>query len=347
MIIREIKNKEEWENFFRFIPEKTFLQSWNWGEFQQSLGRKIWRLGAYQNNQLKGIGLVFKSPIIQAGKYQKGFLFCPHGPLILEDNIASAEIILKAFVEKLKVLAKEEKVIFLRLAPLWKNTKENQNLFHQLGFRKAPLFLHPELTWQLNLQSSEEKLLQQMRKTTRYLIRKGLNWPGLEIRQGTSRKDINYFWQLYQETASRHHFVPFSKHYLQQEVLSFKKDKEIIIFSAFLKNELLASAIILFWQGIAFYHHGASSSKQPKVPAAYLIQWRAIQEAKKRQSKIYNFWGIAPSINKQHPWGGLTLFKQGFGGQAKEYLPTQDLALSWLYWPNWLLEKARRRKRRV
>ena len=86
MIIREIENKNEWEDFLQLVPEKTFLQSWNWGEFQKALGKKIWRLGIYKNNQLKGVGLVFKSPIIQLRKYQRNFLFCPHGPLILEKN---------------------------------------------------------------------------------------------------------------------------------------------------------------------------------------------------------------------------------------------------------------------
>ena len=48
MEIREIKDKKIWEDFLSRCEEKTFLQSWNWGEFQKMTGDKIWRLGVYQ-----------------------------------------------------------------------------------------------------------------------------------------------------------------------------------------------------------------------------------------------------------------------------------------------------------
>ena len=347
IIIRKIENKEEWENFLHLVPEKTFLQSWDWGEFQKSTGKKIWRLGIFKNNKLLGEGLIIKNPIIKLGQYQRNFLFCPHGPVVLDNDLNFRRILLKAFLKKLNVLAKEEKAVFIRLAPFWPATPNDQLLWRSLGLRTAPMFIHPELTWELNLQQSEEALLQKMRKTTRYLIKKSLKWPGLEVKQGTSSEDLEFFWQLYQETVTRHHFIPFSKHYLEKEISSFRNSQEISIFSAFERKKLLASAIVIFWQGIAFYHHGASSSQNTKIPAAYFLQWKIIQEAQKRNCQIYNFWGIAPSISSHHPWGGLTLFKQGFGGQAKLYVKTQDRPLSWYYWLNWLIEKTRRMLRKV
>jgi len=347
MTIKRIRQKKKWEEFLQQSSEKTFLQSWNWGEFQRSQGRKIWRLGIYEQDVLQGISLVIKNPVVKIGKYEKSFLFCPHGPIILKEGAELKKELLTALLEELRILARKEKTIFIRLAPLWKPTTQHQTLFAALGFRKAPMFIHPELTWQLPLSLSEEELLRQMRKTTRYLIKKGLNWPQLEVRQGTNQKDLENFWQLYQETTIRHHFSPFSKNYLNKEILAFQKDHEIAIFSTWLNGQLLASAIIVFWQGIAFYHHGASSMKHPEVPAAYLLQWKVIQEAKKRKCSLYNFWGIASGYSKHHPWGGLTLFKRGFGGEEKAYLATQDLALSWFYWLNWLIEKKRRLKRKV
>lgn len=347
MTIKRIKQKKEWEEFLQQGSKKTFLQSWNWGEFQRSQGRKIWRLGIYEQGILQGISLVIKNPVIKVGKYEKSFLFCPHGPIILKERAELKKELLVILLKELRFLARKEKAIFIRLAPLWKPTFQHQAIFAALGFRKAPMFIHPELTWQLPLSLSEEELLRQMRKTTRYLIKKGLNWPQLKVDQGISQKDLENFWRLYQETTIRHHFSPFSENYLKKEILALQKDNEISIFSAWLNNQLLASAIIVFWQGIAFYHHGASSMKHPEVPAAYLLQWKVIQEAKKRKCSLYNFWGIAPSNSKRHPWKGLTLFKRGFGGEEKAYLATQDLALSWFYWLNWLIEKKRRLERKV
>src|SRR3989339_372699 len=41
MQIKEINNKEEWEEFLHNCAEKTFLQSWNWGEFNLAMKNKI------------------------------------------------------------------------------------------------------------------------------------------------------------------------------------------------------------------------------------------------------------------------------------------------------------------
>jgi len=59
-------------------------------------------------------------------------------------------------------------------------------------------------------------------------------------------------------------------------------------------NEIVAGGIFVFWQGIGFYHHGASSLKYPKIPVSHLMLWEAIKEAKNRGCQKFNFWGIAP-----------------------------------------------------
>jgi hypothetical protein len=35
MVIREINDKKQWNSFFERCHEKTFCQSWNWGEFNK------------------------------------------------------------------------------------------------------------------------------------------------------------------------------------------------------------------------------------------------------------------------------------------------------------------------
>ena len=106
----------------------------------------------------------------------------------------------------------------------------------------------------------------------------------------------------------------------------------------------------MFWNYIGFYHHGASSLKYPKIPASYLLMWKAIEEAKERGCKKFNFWGTAPisetgGYDKKHPWAGLTLFKMGFGGHSKKYTKTQDFIISPRYWLSFIFEKMRKIKR--
>lgn len=323
MILKEINEKTVWEDFLGKIEEKTFLQSWNWGEFQKELGNKIWRFGVYEK-ELIGVSLVVKI------KARRGtFLFLPHGPLCLEKK----KEVLSLIIEKLK----KEKVDFIRIAPLWEESKKT--IFKD--FRPAPIHMHPEITWVLDITPSEEKLLIGMRKTTRYLIKQGIKNGDLEI---SKSKDIKTFNDLYLKVAKRHNFVPFSLEFLKKQFSIFSSDNQIEMFLGKYKDEVLASAIVVYWQDKAFYHHGATAVS--KIPASYLLQWEAIKEAKKRGCKEYNFWGVVPEeASRNHPWRGLTLFKKGFGGCMKKYVKTQDLVLNKKYWINWTIEKIRHRKR--
>lgn len=338
MQIREITNKDNWEDFLLGIQEKTFLNCWNWGEFQKKQGEKIWRLGTYDNEQLISVALVIKV------KARRGtFLFIPHGPTLKKPD--SLDLLLK----RLKEIAKQERAKFIRIAPIWERNKENIKIFKDLGFKNAPTHMHPELTWELDISPSEEYLLKNMRKTTRYLIGRAIKDKEIEVIKSYDINDLKEFDKIYKETAKRHHFTPFPVDYLKNQFSCFSPDNQIVIYLGKYRNKVISSAVMVYWQGIGFYHHGASLSKynNNKVPVSYLMQWEAIKEAKNRGCNKYNFWGIAPNNNKNHPWAGLSLFKRGFGGYKKEYVKTQDLALSLNYYLTYAIEKIRKLKRRL
>ena len=108
------------------------------------------------------------------------------------------------------------------------------------------------------------------------------------------------------------------------------------------------AAFIIFYGQEAVYHYGASTDEGRKYPGAYLIQWEAIREAKKRGMKAYNFWGVAPESEKDHRFSGLSLFKRGFGGSDVKYLQAQDLVIDKnRYLINFWIEKVRRKLRRA
>jgi lipid II:glycine glycyltransferase (peptidoglycan interpeptide bridge formation enzyme) len=331
MEIREIENKEIWEKFLLNYEEKTFLDSWNWGDFQKKIEDKVWRLGIYNNQELKGVALVVKV------KARRGtFLFVPHGPI-------GEKEILPVLVNKLKELARKERACFIRIASIW--NKENTKLFKNLGFKDAPIHMHPELTWELDITYEEEEILRGMRKTTRYLIKQAYKNEDIEIIKSTDINDLEKFDQVYEKTALRHNFVPFSLDYVKKQFSCFSADNQIMIFLGKYKGIIVSSAVIVYWQNNGFYHHGASISKYNKIPVSYLMQWEAIKEAKERGCRKYNFWGIAPEDNKNHPWAGLSLFKKGFGGYSKEYVKTQDLPISVRYWFTYVFERIRKIKR--
>jgi len=83
--IKEINNKEAWENFLLKCQEKTFLQSWNWGNFNERMGNKIWKLGIYEiaNDKLQMANLLGITLVIKISAKRGTFLFIPHGPAII------------------------------------------------------------------------------------------------------------------------------------------------------------------------------------------------------------------------------------------------------------------------
>ncbi len=268
------------------------------------------------------------------------FLLVPHGPVTHTENYKE---IVGALKDKLKELAKEEKVDFIRISPIWHSTDENEKIFKDLGFRLRALHTHPESSWKLDIIPSEDQLLSGMRKTTRYLLRQAVEKNKVEVYQTFDIKDIEIFNQMHIEVVKQQKFVPFTLGYFQKEFNAFLGDNQIALFFAKYDGKIIAASYGIFWSGMAFYHHAALLPEYRKIPAAALLQWEAVKEAKRRGCKIYDFWGYAdPVKNPKHPYAGPTLFKMGFGGYKDEYIKTQDFIISQKYWINYIIETIRK-----
>ncbi|MBI5457910.1 peptidoglycan bridge formation glycyltransferase FemA/FemB family protein [Candidatus Kaiserbacteria bacterium] len=337
--VRPIDDEATWENFLRAEKPHSFLQSWKWAQHYEHTGSKIFRAGVYRGETLAAVAL-----FIKIGARRGTFLVCPHGPVI--SGAADEESALSALARYCTHIAREEKCDFIRFCPLSEANDANRAMYGRLGFRDAPIHMHPELSWMLDITKPEDVLLKEMRKTTRYLIKK-MEKEGVEIIQSSDPADMEKFASVYAATVQRQQFTPFSKEYLKTEFELFSRDGEAVFFFGKYRGELIAAAIIIFYNGQAFYHHSGSLQKFDDINASYLLQWRVIQEAKKRGCTLYNFWGIAPDNKPQHAWAGLSLFKKGFGGFAEAYLHAQDMPLTAKYWLNYVIETARRMRRRL
>jgi lipid II:glycine glycyltransferase (peptidoglycan interpeptide bridge formation enzyme) len=346
MDVKEITQKEVWESFLLECEEKTFLQSWNWGEFQKRMSSKIWRFGVFTGDIIEGVCLVSKISA-KRGTY----LLVQHGPVTktAEWKIKDGKDkkILSALLEKLKEIEKQKKTSFIRISPIFPEIEENKKIFKDLKFRKAPMHANAyEATWKLDITPSQDDLMKNMRKTTRYLVRQAMKNPDISIEKSEKLNDADTYKSLNAEVAKRQNFTPFSDKYIENEFDLFSADGQACWFFGKYKNDLAAAALVVFWQGIGFYHQAASISKYSKLSIPYLLQWEAIKEAKGRGCKIYDFWGYAdPQKFPKHPWAGPTLFKMGFGGYNKDYVKTQDFPLSKKYWIIYLFENLRKRRR--
>ena len=342
----------EWDAFLTRQVFRPFLQGWTIGQVYQEIGQEPVRVIAKENNDTQAVcfGHVVHA---KRGKH----LSIPYGP-ILDDALTEKQktIILLQLIDALKIEARRLDCTFLRISPFWHQGKG----IHIASAVPSPLHLLAEHIWYLPLTTdawgghqgnelpeaiAEETLLKNMRKTTRNLIRRAER-DGVTITASANPiADLHFFIELHDETRKRHGFTAYSDQFFQAQVRHFSQRNELTLYLAHFEEKVIAASIHMHAYGETSYHHGASSSAYQKIPSSYLLQWTAIRDAIKRGDTIYNFWGIAPEEQKNHPFAGVTLFKTGFGGMALPLVHCMDIPLSKRYWLTYAFETIRKWRR--
>jgi len=332
-----IKDKATWDGYLLSNNPKSFLQSWNWGETNKIVGHKVFRFGYFQGRKLLGV-----SQIIEERARRGPYFVIPAGPFIDWKNTKLVNITLK----NIKDLAGKEKVWFVRIRPEVEDGEKIRMFFKKLGFLPAPMHLHGENTLVVDIQGTEEQILANMRKNTRYSIRKSLK-ENLVCEIYNTSKRINVLTKLQKETVERHKFVGFKQSLFKAQLDTFGQDKQAALFVCRKGGQDLVAAIIIFYGDCAYYHHSGSSEKSRKTEASYFLQWSVINEARRRGCKYYNLWGIAPDDNPHHRFAGVTIFKKGFGGKRIDWLHAQDLPITPMYSLTRTFETVRKKMRRL
>ncbi|OIO20251.1 MAG: hypothetical protein CO029_04885 [Candidatus Magasanikbacteria bacterium CG_4_9_14_0_2_um_filter_41_10] len=335
--IKKIVEKSQWDTFVKKQTYSPFVQSYKYGEFYRELGETYWIVGVYQSDVLVGGSLV-----LTVHAKRGNFFYLPYGPILDYTDIT----MVAEFFSYLSRGAKKEHMDFIRVSPLLSDTEEGRAVLEKQGFRPAPMHVLAENSWLLDLSQTEEQLLSHMKKNHRNLIKR-CEREGVVVEANTDSQTLDILHTMLDETEKRHNFTRFSRSYINSEFDQFAEESEALVYISTLPNGTHdAVAIIMFYGNMAVYRHSASKNIDKKLPTSYLIQWRVIQEAKKRGMRWYNFWGVEPiGAGPSHPFSGIGHFKRGFGGFQEDLLHCQDLPITKKYWVNWIVETIRKKKR--
>ena len=332
--------KLEWNEIFRFGIYK-WGKSWKLkGESVVNDCNRSLPDSLLKDSEWQLIWLVF---LILFRAKRGTFLFCPHWPLIKNKYFET----LNSIKPQLEKLAKENWADFLRLNSISQNTKENKNSYKEIWFIDAPMHLHAEDTHLMDLTLSEEELLANLRKTTRYVVNRAKKeW--VEIKVDNSNEALKKLVEMHFAHAKRSNwkntYWAFSPTYIKNLVKVFWENCTVIRADFNGHTEAILMTI-RFWETCVYYIW-ASEIRNPKFSPAYLLQWSAILKAKEEGCKIYNFWGVSPDSNPKHPIQGVSLFKRWFWGFDYSLLHAQDLVFNPLkYSFTYLIESFRRIKR--
>ncbi len=335
--------KMTWKKVLATWPEANFLQSPEWAKVNEMMGYKV------ITEDFNGVGWCMM--IVKNAKRGR-YLEIGGGPLIDWADMG----VVRAVFDRIKTIARMEKCVFIRMRPQLRAVRRNTDLMGDLGFKKAPMHLHAEHTVIIDLEKSEEELLKNMRRQTRYEVRRA-DKLGIKVESGNSESLFEEFHQVQAETAARQNFVPPNLKMLMAEREGFGSAAKI--YRAYLevedelnpkktKKDPIAYGLILECGEEGEYFEAASTSLNSKLPGAYALQWQVMRDLKQEGYKRYNLWGIAPKGAKKHRYAGVTTFKTGFGGEVVEFVPAMDFVVKkGRYVLNWLVEKIRSKKRHL
>lgn len=333
----QINNDERnklWSKIQQSYPEANFLQSPAWAKANELIGHKV--IIKTETEPLGWCLMIVKNA--KRGRY----LEVPGGPLI---NWQDQQVVQRIFAE-IRSVAQQESCVFVRFRPQLRQSTENEQLIATLGCRPAPMHLHAEHTVMVNLAKPTEDILGEMRRQTRYEVRRATKL-GIKVETGRDAELLQEFHQVQVATAERQHFVPPDFDTLVAEREAFGENLRIYVAKT-TEGEPIAYGLFLMDGDEAEYFEAASTELHRKLPGAYALLWQAIQDFQKLGIKRLNLWGIAPAGQKNHRYAGVTTFKTGFGGEVVEFIPAQDIVIKRLrYLLNLTVEKIRKKKRHL
>ena len=322
-----------WRKILEKYPESNFLQSPLWAETNRLIGHEI--VVETFNDKAMFLGIIKNA---KRGRY----LEIPGGPLVDWED----KQLVKNIFNRIQKIAKEKKCVFVRFRPQILNTEKNQQLLENLNLVDAPMHLHAQDTVILDLEKTEEELLADLRRQTRYEVRraKKLN---IKVKEEANTETLKEFHKVQVETAHRQNFIPPNEKTLLSEYEAFKENLKLYV--ARTEDEKpIAYGLVLIFGNEAEYFEAASTELNRKLPGAYALLWAAIKDLKKLGLKRFNLWGIAPPNQPDHRYAGVTTFKTGFGGKIIEFIPAKDLVINPIkYKINVIIETARKKKRKL
>lgn len=312
--------QNEWEKLVNKNPYSGYMQSFWWQEFQNLIGWETYKIGIFEKNKLLGGAIIAKYSYFK----NKSIIYIPEGPVLpYEKPIAEKMFhLLIAEIDKIADLdgSNDRKpTSHLSIEP-----KLSFVPFFFSRFQKAKTDRQPINNLIMDLRLSKKHLLKQMKPKARYNI-KVAQKHGVNIIQTSPEEGLKDFLKLY---CSFNKIIPSDKkdkHYFERLIYILSRNKNGNFFFARYKNQILSSALVIYFGNTATYLFGASSKKFSFTMSPYLLHFTIMQHAKKTGYKWYDWYGLSPDENNvNHPWYGFSVFKKKFGGQQINYIGAYD-----------------------
>jgi len=317
VILKKLSNSDrlEWDLLTQSSHHGCFMQSWAWANFRELDGYQTFRYGLFNEfHQLVG-GCIF---YLYPQRSSANIIFAPSAPILPPNREMEGMQLLLIEAEKLaKDVDQSGGAIALRIEPLLfiRSKWIDQN------FTRSPADLMPSQTLWIDLQQSEAELLADMHSKGRYNLRLS-GRHGVETVFSSDDESIPFFFDLFCETADRQGFLSESYGFFIKLCQTLFREGMAEIGFAKYKDEILVAILLVYWGDRCIYLYGGRSDRDQQVMPAYALHWAAIQRAKQRGCKIYDFYGYSEDLN--HAYYKFSRFKRQFGGKVIKTIGAYD-----------------------
>lgn len=320
-------NREMWNKFIQqhYPPVGAFMQTWEWGVFQEKLDRKVERYFMADARGPVAAFMLVRHPL----PFNLSYEYMPRGPVVAT-RAANDNDLLMIFRSLYDWIKKENLpgTVFVRMEPPLASVASDLSL---RGFVIPSYYIQPRYNHTIPLNGSEEDILKGFHPSTRSNIRRAENrGVTVELKHDAAEAGWNTFFSMAEATMRRNsgkNVYPQRRYFdaLTASVPSITDGHDparlsLGTFCAYENGRPAATNFVLFFGDTATYLYGAANSNALRSKAATYLHWAAMQEARKRGLKYYDLGGI-----DEARWPTLTNFKRQFRGKDFSYIGNIDI----------------------
>ena len=247
------------------------------------------------------------------------YLYLPYGPT------ARGEV--SPAIESAAAAAASAGLDFVRLEPCGSASAEQLTA---AGARPAKP-IQPEHTWVLDLGPDEPELRSGLERGHRSRINAA---PRKDVAVRISQDpaaEVEVFLELMRLTTGRAGFTAHPDDYYRAMLRVLAPLGAASLYVAEHEGRPVSAAIAFDHVGLQtryYAHAAADQAVNRKVGSSVALVWQLILDAKAAGCAVFDFWGVAPADEPDHPWASISAFKRSFGGHQLDRLGTWELPVN-------------------
>lgn len=221
-------------------------------------------------------------------------------------------------LEELEDAAQKNDIALIKLEP---NLNQDLQVLKDFGYEARGSPLSPPSTLFIDLRKSEKELWEEVSGSGKYSIRRARREGAkVEFHVNPSEDLVKKFYQIHSSTGKQKSFYIQPYEDIKKKVDLFG-NKAVLGMVSTKDGSVTGANLYLGYEEAIWYIHGGTTSEGRKTKNGYELYWQSILFLKEGG---YDWLDLEGVDDKRFPgftkgWGGLSHFKEKFGGTRIEF----------------------------